>query len=127
MRYWLLRHRLRVVLHRIRYPGQPVFSERSVRNLVGRRIIVGITHEDHVHRPLGQEQFAGRIVRANLQEGIVIQTASGGEKTLPPDVRALFGARRGQYTFRSTGETVNDPDLQTSWTRTAPPPKSAAE
>src|SRR3989442_5267351 len=121
MRGWLLRHQIRVFLHRIRFPGRPMFSRKAAENLIGRRIIVGITHEDYVHRPVGQDQYHGRIIRANLQEGIVIQTPSGEEIRLPADLRSVVGARRGEYRFRSTGETVADPDLQTSWTQTLAP------
>jgi len=122
MRAWLLRHQVRVFLHRIRFPGQPMFSQRAAEDLIGKRIIVGITHEDHEHNLIDKEQYHGRIVRANPQEGIVIQTPSGQERRLPPDLRPLFAARPGEYRFRATGEVVADPDLQTTWTHTSPPP-----
>ena len=125
IRSWLIRHRVRVFLHRVRFPGRPMFSRNAAEELIGRRIIVGITHEDHAHHPLGQEQYHGRIVRANLEEGTVIQTPSGEERRLPPDLRSVVGARRGEYRFRSTGETIADPDLQTSWTHTLPPPNTS--
>jgi hypothetical protein len=38
--------------------------------------------------------------------------------TLPPDLRALQAAKPGQYQLRSTGETIENPDLTTSWTMT---------
>jgi len=101
-----------------------MFSPTAAEDLIGRRIIVGITHVDHTQRPLRQEQYHGRIIRANLQEGIVIQTPSGAERTLPPDLRSVSGARPGEYTFRSTGEIIADPELQASWTHTLPPPGS---
>jgi hypothetical protein len=125
MRAWLLRHRCRVFLHRIRFPGQPMFSSAAADDLIGKRIIVGITYEDHAHRPVRQEQYHGRISRLSLQEGIVIQMPSGTEKTLPPDLRAILGARPGAYQFRSTGEVVADAELRTSWTHVLPPPQEA--
>jgi hypothetical protein len=57
MRAWLLRHRCRVFLHRIRFPGQAMFSSAAADDLIGKRIIVGITYEDHAHRPVRQEQY----------------------------------------------------------------------
>jgi hypothetical protein len=120
IRVWLIRHRLRVLVHRVRFPGQPMFSPDAAEDLIGRRIIVGITQQDHAHSPPAQDQYYGRIVRMNLEEGIVIQTPSGDERKLPPDLRSVVGAPRGEYRFRSTGETVADPDLQTSWTQTLP-------
>lgn len=122
MRAWLLRHRCRVFLHRTRFPGQPMFSSAAAKDLIGKRIIVGITYKDHSHRPVRLEQYQGRITRLNLHEGIVIQTATGAEKTLPPDLGSIRGARHGEYRFRSTGEVVADPDLQTSLTCVVPPP-----
>jgi hypothetical protein len=120
MRPWLIRHRFRVLVHRIRFPGRPMFSTNAAQDLIGRRTIVGITHTDYGDRPIEQEQYHGRIIRANQAEGVVILTPSGLEKTLPPDLRAFFGARRGEYRFRSTGEVIAEPDLQTSWTLTPP-------
>jgi hypothetical protein len=88
-----------------------MFSSTAADDLIGKRIIVGITYEDRAHRPVRQEQYHGTISRLNLQEGIVIQTPSGTEKTLPPDLRAVLGARPGAYRFRSTGELVADAEL----------------
>ena len=117
---WVLRHRIRVFLHSVRFPGQPMFSARAAGPLIGRRIIVGVTHVDQAGRLVRREQFHGRIVRASVREGLVIQTPSGEERRLPPDLRAFFGARPGEYRLRSSGEVVRDPDLQTSWTVTMP-------
>jgi hypothetical protein len=120
METWLLRHRVRVFLHRIRFPGQPMFDDKAARDLLGRRIIVGITEEDGLQRPISQEQYHGRIVRANAQEGIVIRTPAGDEKTLPPDLRSVSAAKPGTYKLRSTGETIADAELTTTWTRASP-------
>ena len=100
-----------------------MFSRAAAEDLIGQRILVGITYEDHTHRLLRQEQYHGRIIRLNLQEGIVIQTPSGGEKTLSADLRSVSGTRAEEYRLRSTGEIVADPELQTSRTITLPPTK----
>jgi len=122
---WLLRHQVSVFLHRIRFPGRPMFTIEAAEPFIGKRIIVGITHVDHLHRPVRQEQYHGRIVRVSEREGIVIQTPSGEEKHLPPDLRAMFAARPGEYTLPSTGQVVAGPDLQTSWTYTLSPVTSS--
>ncbi len=44
-----------------------MFSSAAAKDLIGRRIIVGITYEDHAHRPLRREQYHGRITRQNQQ------------------------------------------------------------
>jgi hypothetical protein len=99
-----------------------MFSEAAVTDLIGKRVIVGLTQEPHDGRPIRQEQYQGRIVRASLTEGIVLQAPSGKELKLPPDLRAFCRAPAGQYRFRSSGEVVADPDRQTAWTYTLPPP-----
>jgi hypothetical protein len=72
--------------------------------------------------PFDKSNTKARIVRASLTEGIVLQAPSGKELKLPPDLRAFCRAPAGQYRFRSSGEVVADPDLQTAWTYTLPPP-----
>jgi hypothetical protein len=114
---WLLRHRVRVFVHRIRFPGKPMFDAKAAGDLIGRRIIVGITQEDYLQRPIGEEHYHGRIIRANPQEGIVIQTPAGDEKALPPDLRSVSPAKPGAYKLRSTGETIADAELTTTWIR----------
>jgi hypothetical protein len=121
VRSWLIRHRLRVLVHRIRYPGVPMFTEHAARELIGKRVIVGITHQTHDGRVLRRDQYQGRIVRATRVEGVVFQEPSGAEHSLPPDLRPYFGVRPGVHRFKSSGEIVDDPDLQTSWSYTLPP------
>ena len=104
-----------------------MFNVEHFKPFVGKRIIVGITHVDATYGRVSQEHYQGRIVRASEAEGIVVQTPSGEEKRLPPDLRAMFGVRPGKYTLHSTGQVVINPDLQTSWTYRLPPglPRSA--
>ncbi len=96
-----------------------MFSERAAQDLIGRTVIVGLAHADREGNILSREQYRGRITRANRREGVVIQTPSGAEKTLPPDLRASFGARAGYYRLKGTGEVIDNPDLQTRWTITS--------
>jgi len=95
-----------------------MFSEVGARDLIGKRVILGVTHVTREGRLVRQDQFHGRITRANRSEGFVVQTSSAAEICIPPDLRAFFGARPGVYTLRSTGEEVVDPDLTTTWTHT---------
>ena len=120
MKRWILLHELRLIVHRIRFPGQPMFSDASAHDLIGKTAIIGITNNDHTGRVIDHEQHHGRIVRADRTEGVVFQLASGEEFTLPPDLRSFRRARPGEYRFRSTGEVVSNPDLHTEWIRTFP-------
>jgi len=60
------------------------------------------------------------VVSAIDEHGIKIRLLDGNWFNLPPDLRSIKLAPRGQYRVRSTGETINDPDLMTTWTITQP-------
>ena len=94
-----------------------MFSRSAAADLIGKSIIVGITYETPAHRPVRQEHYHGTITRLSLEEGIVVRTPSGTEKTLPPDLRSVLGTKPGAYRLRSTGEVVTNAELQTSWTQ----------
>lgn len=59
MHGWVFRHRVRVFVHRIRFPGQPLFSDQAANDLIGKTIIVGITTLDHAKNLVRQEQYRG--------------------------------------------------------------------
>jgi hypothetical protein len=120
VRWWLIRHRLRVIVHRIRFPGAPMFTASAAQELLGRRVIVGITNIDADGSLVDKELYDCQIVGASEADGLVLQTHTGDVLTLPPDLRGFFGAARGEYRFKSTGHVVAAPDLQTDWTRTLP-------
>ena len=86
---------------------------------VGKRLLVGITYEDHAGELIRREQFHGLIVEASESE-IVIERADTGERqSLPP---GLMPARPGEYRLRSTGEIVVDPDYFCKWVMKCPNP-----
>lgn len=118
VRWWLIRHRLRVVVHRIRFPGAPMFTETAAKELLGKRVIVGIHTRSTEGHLRDREQYDCQILRVNPTEGFVLQTHDGNILTLPPDLRPFFGARAGEYTFKTTGHVAVNPDLETTWTRT---------
>jgi hypothetical protein len=64
-------------------------------------------------------QVYGRVSSADRTRGIQVKLQGNREGetcTLPPDTRAFKRAKRGNYTLKSTGEVVVDPDFTTSWT-----------
>lgn len=101
-----------------------MFTDAAARQLIGKRVIVGITNRGEDGELLEHEQYDCHILRASAAEGIVLQTHAGDLLTLPPDLRPYFGARPGEYRFKSTDHVAVDPDLQTTWTRTLPPSRS---
>jgi hypothetical protein len=92
-----------------------MFSSEAAADLLGRRMIVGITHEDDGRQIVSMEQFHGTIVRASADEGIIVSTPAGDERVLPPDLRSILGAKPGTYRLRSTGEVIADAELTSSW------------
>jgi hypothetical protein len=87
--------------------------------LIGKRVLVGITYQDRRGRVCDVEQIHGRIESVDPQAGVTVELAGAkaGEKyTLPPELAAFQRAEPGEYRLRSTGEVVSDPDLVATWT-----------
>jgi hypothetical protein len=100
-------------------PPPEVFDEDFAKAIVGKYILVGVTHLDYDGKELRHEQFHGVIVRASRREGIVISlrgTREGETWNMPPDTRGISQAKPGTYRLRQTGETIENPDLVITWT-----------
>ena len=87
----------------------------DLNEMIGGRILVGVTYlndDGGVHQ---QVQFVGRVTAV---EPLVSIEREGVESfTLPPpEPKAYDRAAPGDYTLRGTGEVVNNPDYVTSWT-----------
>lgn len=100
--------------------GPPLWDQDEGDGLIGQLLLAGITYLAADGRTVtSQVQCWGRIVSAD-PKGIAImcegKTWNGQRMTLPPDLRALQAAKPGEYKLSSTGETVVNPDLTTSWT-----------
>ena len=103
----------------------PQWDQEEADGLVGQLVLAGITYLAADGKTVtSQVQCWGRIVSAK-PEGIAIicegKMWSGQTMTLPPHLPAFQAARSGEYRLRSTGETIEDPDLTTSWTITQSP------
>ena len=87
-----------------------LMSDEEAHDIVGKYILVGLTHVDADRNPRRYEQVHGRVVRANRNEGIVLQRPDGSEYPLPPSIQGFEKGEEGEYELRSTGEIVNSPD-----------------
>ena len=97
--------------------AQPDYTEEELQALVGKRILVGITHCNLKGATVSLEQFHGIISRITLRDGIVIKLHGTNElRTLPPDLSPVEIAPPGQYRLTNTGEVVEDPDYMAMWT-----------
>lgn len=88
---------------------------------VGKRLLVGITHQRHDGQLMRKEQFHGLIISAG-PNGVVLERAdTGAQVLLPPQLQP---AEPGEYRLHGTGEIVVDPDYWAKWVQKAPAPDS---
>lgn len=93
----------------------------TFENVVGKTILVGITHLDNKGALIEQIQFFGTIISADEHKGILIKKEKNDEEfALPPDISSISVANPGEYRLRSTGEIIVNPDLLTTWEVNSP-------
>jgi len=87
-------------------------TPEEAKTFLGKHILVGLAHCNADGVKISQEQFHGVIERITSEEGIVIKVSgSNEERSIPADVYSMQLARPGEYTLKSTGEIVEDPDF----------------
>ena len=92
------------------------FNNQQMRELIGKRVLVGITYRNMSDEVVSLEQFHGAIDRFSLDEGLVLKLSNGAERIIPPDLTRLETASPGEYRLKAKGETVVDPDFTAMWT-----------
>ena len=80
-------------------------------------MLVGLTHLHADGSVREQEQWYGVVIAYDPDEGVTLRRANSEIETLPP---RLERAEPGEYTLRSTGEVVSNPDFISTWTIDAP-------
>ena len=90
----------------------------DLREMIGQRVLVGITYLNAQGEVVDQDQFAG-IVQA-VEPLVAIDRGTDQAFTLPPEPDAFERGQPGEYKLRSTGETIVDPDYVSTWTVRAP-------
>ena len=86
----------------------------TLDDLIGKVLLVGVKYYTHDNEFIGQNQFYGIVTEAN-DDTIRIKQKDGSEFTLQPDLSSVKRARAGEYTLRSTGEMVINPDFLATW------------
>ena len=97
---------------------QPPFGQDGFDCYQGKYILVGVTYMDRSGEVRAQQQLHGIIESVSLTEGfhIALRGLRAGEVwTMPPAFEVIEQARPGTYTLRSTGETIENPDLLATW------------
>ena len=97
---------------------------------MGKYLLIGLTYCDHNGVAVEQQQLHGTIISAGSKDGFAIRLRGpkdGEVFRLPPHLVAFQDASPGEYRLRSTGETIVDPDLVSTWMINRPPPSGPAE
>jgi alkyl hydroperoxide reductase subunit AhpF len=85
--------------------------------LVGKRLVVGLTYLDDDGEVIERVQFHGVIVEiADDNETLWVRRADTDEEVELPIVDESDRAVRGHYTLDSTGEVVVNPDYAATYT-----------
>lgn len=108
--------------------GPPEWNQDDADWLIGKYVLVGMTYlEADGETVTSQVQCHGRIVSADRENGFKIECegkGAGRTMGLPPTLGAFHVADKGEYSLRSTGEIVKDPDMLATWSITAAPKAS---
>jgi hypothetical protein len=102
--------------------ARPVWNQESASELVGKRVLIGLTRMRSGESDL--EQMFGRVRSASAEDGFEVElegTRAGETYWLPPQLDAFDPAEPGEYRLRNSGEVVINPDFVATWVVEAPP------
>ena len=101
--------------------GMQMPNRGKARFIRGKDVIVGLTYLNPDKSVKSRLQFHGTIEVAGAKRGIGIRRKGHlGLFTLPPDLRSVQPARPGSYRLKTSGEVIEDPTFECTWTITAP-------
>lgn len=83
--------------------------------LINKTIIVGLTYVNEKDEIVNREVIFGKIVSVNTDSIDICIDNSKKIFSLPPDVKAIKQAEKGDYFIRSTRETIKNPDYTSKW------------
>ena len=86
----------------------------SFADIMNKTLLIGLTYYKQDGIIDYQRQYWGTVIKAD-KELITIQKANGETVSIPPDLRSIKPADKGEYHLLSTGEVVIDPDYTSSW------------
>ena len=89
----------------------------EIKELYGKVLLIGITFVTEKDDLIDQYQTYGRVEEIH-SDYIRLRQKSGELFTLPAAFESLEEAPPGEYSLKSTGETVINPDYTTTWTVT---------
>lgn len=89
---------------------------KDIGSLIDKILLIGITLLDKEGELIDQIQTYGPIIRVDADGVVIARNGTRSEFTIPPDFEHITEAQPGEYSLRSTGEVVIDPDYISSWT-----------
>lgn len=99
--------------------GEPFpepWNAEAAEFLVGKYVLIGVAFVSPDGETPGQ--YHGRVVSADPTQGISVacEGAFAGETLVLPPATSWFGhAQPGEYRLKTTGETVVNPDVLSTW------------
>jgi hypothetical protein len=105
----------------------PDWDEDRAQELIGKTVLIGLTFATHDGEMIEQVQRHGVVEDADQDAGIGVRLVGPGQVwdrelyVLPPVLSSFLDAAPGSYGLRSTGETIVDPDLTSTWEIRSPP------
>jgi len=95
------------------------WDDDIARELIGKTVLVGLTHSNRDGEVVRREQFFGTVISADRKRGIALEldgSRVGEDYVLPPATDVFQRARMGEYRLSSSGETVSDPAFLVTYT-----------
>lgn len=102
-----------------------VFDPVQAESMIGKTVLVSLTCMNDFGDLDAFEQFAGKILRVNNEDGLVVLNEQDGEEfNLPPDLDHYQAAKPGDYKLEGSDIVVSNPDFLVEWD-IYPPDKNA--
>jgi hypothetical protein len=99
----------------------PTWDDDRARGLIGKTVLLGLTFATADGDVVEQVQRHGVVEHADPEKGIGVRLIGPGQQwhgelyELPADLRPFSEAAPGSYRLRSTGETIVNPNLTSTW------------
>lgn len=83
--------------------------------LHGKLFVVGVDLLDANDAVVEKYQTAGVVEELTNDGFFVLRRNDGSLFTIPYEPSSIEAARKGEYSLKSTGQTIVDPDYTTAW------------
>ena len=93
-----------------------VFDATQAEAMIGKTVLVSLTCMNDFGDLEAFEQFSGKILRINHEDGLVVFRDDAEEEfSLPPDLSHYQEAKSGDYKLEGSDTIVSNPDYVVEW------------